>query len=133
MAQSVWLELGLAYQGRQAGTFDTLAKFGVRGVYPLSDTAGLFAAAALRRGLILDAGGWFTFPVQPEDPFGLRAHVGAGLTLTEGRFGLALSGALTYEVERNLDLFLMYTHRPLILPRLSQAFELSAGVRFNFD
>jgi hypothetical protein len=132
-AQSIWLETGLSYQGTETGTYDASPKFGIRGTFPLGDTAGLFVAAGIRGGLVLDAGGWFTFPAGVQDPTGFQSYAGAGLSYTAGRFGLAVSAALSYELEQDLELFIMYTHRPLLLPRISQAFDISAGVKLTLQ
>lgn len=129
LAQSLWLETGLSYQGTESGTFNALPRFGIRGTFPLDDTAGLFVAAGLRGGLVLDAGAWFSFSPGLQDPAGFQSYAGAGLTFTAGRFGLALSAALSYTLQEDLELFLMYTHRPLLLPQVSQAFDISAGVK----
>ena len=138
--QSLWLETGLAYKETTSGEYASALKFGVRGVYPLNDTLGLYAAAAYsRNGLVGDAGAWFSFRQGLEDPLGLQAHVGTGLTYVSGvggagaGIGLALSGALTYEFRRGLAATLVYTHRPLLQRnlRLSQAFDFSAGVKLD--
>ena len=140
LGQSLWLETGLAYKETTTSEYASALEFGVRGVYPLSRTVGLYAAGAYsRNGFVGDAGGWVSFRPGLEDPLGLQAHVGAGLTYVSGvggaggGVGLALSGALTYELRRGLDAALVYTHRPLLQGngRLSQAFDVSAGLRID--
>ena len=133
LAQSIWFEVGVSYQGTEAGTFEASSRFGVRGTFPLSDTAGLFVAAGLRGGLVIDAGSWFMFPSGLQDPTGFQSYAGAGLTYTVGRLGLALSAALSYEIEQDIELFLIYTHRPLLLPVISQAFDVSTGVKITLQ
>lgn len=127
---SVWLEAGLAYH-RGETDLEPGVRFGVRGVQPLSETTGIYAAFGLRGGLTLDVGGWFNFLPGPQDLFGFRSFAGAGLAYAEGSFGLALSAAVAYEVSPSAALTLVYTHRPLFLPELGQAFDVSLGVRLG--
>ena len=137
-AQSVWLEGGLGYsENEQTGNYDLLFKGGVRGTYPLlefpSNSSGLYAAAALRGGLLLDAGGWFTFLPEASELYGFESHLGTGLTYAAGSFGVALSAGVSYDITQGIALSLVYTHRPLFLPELRQAFDLSAGLRIDLD
>jgi hypothetical protein len=131
---SVWLEAGLAYRSTETELATELApapRFGVRGVQPLSETAGFYGAFGLQDALALDVGGWFTFLPGPEDLFGFRSFAGAGLTYAAGSFGFALSAAVAYEVAPGTALTFVYTHRPLLLPALGQSFDLSFGVRLD--
>ena len=137
-AQSVWLEGGLGYdENEQTGDYDFLFKGGVRGTFPLSEfplnSSGLYAAAALRGGLLLDVGGWFTFLPEASELYGFESHLGTGLTYAAGSFGVALSAGVSYDITQGLALSLVYTHRPLFLPELRQAFDLSAGLRIDLD
>ena len=138
-AQSVSLETGLGYvedrdaAAQQAQAFDANFKVGVRVAVPLSRTVGLYAHPFLLDGVGLDAGTWFSFPVTPDDVPGLRSYLGAGVTFVRTGSGLALSAGLGYEVARNTEVVLIYTHRPLILPELSQVFDVSLGLKFDFD
>ncbi len=136
--QSVWLEGGLGYdENKETNTYDLSFKGGVRGTYPLTGAplsrSGLYAAAAWRDGILLDAGGWFTFLPEESELYGLEAHLGAGLTYAVDSFGVALSAGLSYDLTQGLALSFVYTHRPLFLPELKQAFDLSAGVKINLD
>ena len=133
LAQSVWLNLGLGYDERSNGDYRSTVMLGSRIVYPLNDVVGLYGALAFRRGIVLDAGGWFAFRPNPEDPLGFRSYAGAGLGLSGGDFGAALSLALTYDLSEQVGVGVVYTHRPLILPELSQAFDVSLSVRFAAD
>ena len=139
-SQSLWLETGLAYKETTSGNYTNAIEFGVRGVYPLSETVGLYAAGAYsRNGFVGDVGSWFSFAPGLEDPLGLQAHVGTGLTYVSGvggaggGIGLALSGALSYELRRGLAATFVYTHRPLLQGnlRLSQAFDVSVGLKID--
>lgn len=130
-AQSLWLEAGLAYDETETEGYETLARVGVRGVQPLGETAGIYAAFSLRRSLLLDLGGWFSFLPDEDDLFGFRSYAGTGLTYAGGAFGVALSAALTYELSPQTALALVYTHRPLFLPELAQDFDISVGVQVN--
>lgn len=129
--QSLWLEGGLAYQETASGTYQTLFKVGARGVYPLTSTVGLYGAAAWRNGVVLEAGGWFSFLPGLTDPFGLRAYAGVGGTYVAGELGLALSVAVSYDIAPHLALTLDYTHRPLLYPKLEQAFDINTGLRLS--
>jgi hypothetical protein len=138
--QSLWIETGLGYleqidrdnpDERPDQTYDSGFKFGARFVVAVSDVTGLYLAPFLQNGFNVDAGVWFTLPLTIQDVEGVRSYVGTGLTLTGGRFGLALSGAISYDLSNDVALALVYTHRPLFTPRLSQAFDISVGVRFD--
>lgn len=136
--QSVWLEGGLGYdENKETNTYDLSFKGGLRGTYPLTDAplsrSGLYAAAAWRDGILLDAGGWFTFLPEASELYGFEAHLGAGLTYAVDSFGVALSTGLSYDLTQGLALSFVYTHRPLLLPELKQAFDLSAGVKIDLD
>ena len=136
--QSVWLEGGLGYdEDKETNTYDASFKGGVRGTYPLTDaplsSSGLYAAAAWRGGALVDAGGWFTFLPEASELYGFEAHLGAGLTYAVDSFGVALSAGLSYDLTQGVALSFVYTHRPLLLPELKQAFDLSAGVRIDLD
>ena len=136
--QSVWLEGGLGYdENKETGTYDFSVKGGLRGTYPLTDAplsrSGLYAAAAWRNGILVDAGGWFTFLPEEGALYGFEAHLGAGLTYAVDSFGVALSAGLSYDITQGIALSFVYTHRPLVLPELSQAFDLSAGVKIDLD
>ncbi len=138
LAQSVWLEGGLGYdENRVTNTYDLSVKGGLRGTYPLTDaplsSSGLYAAAAWGGGVLLDAGGWFTFLPEENALYGFEAHLGAGLTYAVDSFGVALSAGLSYDLTQGIALSFVYTHRPLLLPELKQAFDLSAGVRLDLD
>ena len=138
--QSVWLEGGLGYDENKetpVAPYDLSFKGGLRGTYPLIDAplsrSGLYAAAAWRNGILVDAGGWFTFLPEEDALYGFEAHLGAGLTYAVDSFGVALSAGLSYDITQGIALSFIYTHRPLVLPELSQAFDLSAGVKIDLD
>jgi hypothetical protein len=135
--QSLWIETGLGYleqlpeEGRAQQVYDSGLKFGARFVLPVSDVTGLYLAPFLQNGFNVDAGAWFTLPLTIQDVEGFRSYLGTGLTLTGGRLGLALSAALSYDFSNDVALTLVYTHRPLLTPRLSQAFDVSVGLKFD--
>jgi hypothetical protein len=136
--QSLWIETGLGYleridnpAERPNQVYDSGFKFGARLVISVSDVTGLYLAPFLQNGFNVDAGAWFTLPLTIQDVEGFRSYVGTGLTLTGGRFGLALSGAISYDLSNDVALALVYTHRPLFTPRLSQAFDISVGIKFD--
>jgi hypothetical protein len=140
--QSLWLETGLGYleqlpeEGRAQQIYDSGFKFGARFVLPVSDVTGLYLAPFLQNGFNVDAGLWFTLPLTIQDVEGFRSYVGTGLTAMTGerfRFGFALSAALSYDLSNDVALALVYTHRPLLTPKLSQAFDISVGVRFDLQ
>jgi hypothetical protein len=141
--QSIWIETGLGYleqlpenpdsNERPDQTYDSGFKFGARFVLPVSNTMGLYLAPYLQSGFSVDAGAWFTLPLTIQDVEGFRSYIGTGLTVTGGRFGFALSGALSYDLSSDVALALVYTHRPLLTPQLSQAFDVSVGLRFDLQ
>ena len=129
-AQVLWLEPALAYRERVDGSYAPRFKIGLRGVWELNDTVGLYTALAYRDALLVDAGAWFSFPLQRDDPFGFRAYAGIGLSYaTSGDAGLALNAAISYALTPGLDLALVYTHRPIVLPEWAQAFDIALGLR----
>ena len=132
LGQSLWLETGLAYRETPPEGYDSGFKVGLRGVLDLNDTVGLYFAPYYLAGFGVDGGVWFSFPVGLDDIVGFTSYLGAGLTLVHSDFGLALSGAVGYELSRDLELVLVYTHRPILLPRLSQTFDVSLGLKIDF-
>ena len=130
--QSIWLESGLGYiEIKEEDRFRIDFKFGVRGVYPINDQLGVYAAFGVQQDVSADAGVWLEFPRSAGDVQNLRADAGVGVTFIDNRYGLALTGALRYELSQSLDLALVYTHRPLFFPDLSQAFDVSLGLRVD--
>ncbi len=127
---SLWFESGLAYRFGDGDLVPHL-RVGFRGVQPLSDTVALYGAFAIDGDLILDLGGWYSFLPDGDDLFGFRSYAGTGLSYVAGSFGLALSAAVTYDLSPQTALLLVYTHRPLFLPELGQAFDLSVGARIT--
>ncbi|CAN5859914.1 hypothetical protein BH24DEI2_BH24DEI2_23580 [soil metagenome] len=132
LGQSLWLETGLAYRETPPDGYAAGLKVGLRGVLDLTDTVGLYVAPYYLQGFGVDGGVWFSFPVGLNDVQGMTSYLGAGLTLVHGDFGFALSGAVGFELSRDLELVLVYTHRPIILPRLSQTFDVSLGLKVDF-
>jgi hypothetical protein len=140
-AQSVWLESGLAYRENGAGSYEPLFKVGLRGFLPLSEPLSLYGALAWRDGIMADVGVWYAFDPNLQDPFGFRTYGGAGLTFVSGdsatanedSVGLALSVAASYAIDETFGLAVIYTHRPLLLPELSQAFDISIGLTLSLD
>jgi hypothetical protein len=133
LAQALWLEVGVGYRPGVTQPFDPLVKLGLRGTLPVGEHAGAFLALGVRGGLLIDAGAWFSLEPGLRDPVGWQAHLGVGASYTAGSLGVVGSAALSYDLERNLALFALYSHRFLLLPRASQGFEVSAGVRFALD
>jgi opacity protein-like surface antigen len=137
--QSLWIETGFGYveqlpsEGRAQQVYDSGFKVGARVVFPVSDRAGIYVSPYLLRGFNVDAGAWFTLPLNIQDVEGFTSYLGTGLTITNARFGFALSGALSYDLSNDVALTLVYTHRPLLTPKLSQAFDLAVGLRFELN
>ena len=100
--------------------------------------AGLLMAVPILIGLassdgdlLLDVGAWYSFLPGADDVFGFRSYAGTGLSYVAGSFGVALSAALSYELSTQTSLVVVYTHRPLFFPEISQAFDVSLGVAFT--
>lgn len=127
---SVWLESGLAYRPGDDALTPHL-RIGLRGLQPLTDTASLYGAFAVDGDLTLDLGGWYSFLPGADDVFGFRSYAGTGLSYVAGSFGVALSAALSFELSTQTSLVVVYTHRPLFFPEISQAFDVSLGVAFS--
>lgn len=127
---SVWLESGLAYRPGEDGLTPRV-RVGLRGLQPLTDTLGLYGAFAVDGDLMLDLGAWYSFLPGADDVFGFRSYAGTGLSYVAGSFGVALSAALSYELSIQTSLVVVYTHRPLFFPEVSQAFDVSLGVAFT--
>lgn len=136
LAQSVWLESGLGYAEERLGDsseYTAYLKLGLRGIFPVTEGVAVYVAPFWLGGFGVDAGTWFSFATDLDDPEGIRTYAGAGLTLIPEGFGLALSAALSYELVRNLDLTISYTHRPLLTPALSQTFDVSVGIALELE
>jgi hypothetical protein len=136
--QSLWLETGLGWLERlddpPKQVYDSGFKIGARVIFPVSEKAGIYLAPYLLRGFNVDAGAWFTLPLTIQDVEGFKSYIGTGLAITTGerfRFGFALSGALSYDLSNDVAIALIYTHRPLLTPTLSQGFDIALGLRFN--
>ena len=127
---SVWLESGLAYRPGEDALTPHL-RVGLRGLQPLTDTISLYGAFAVDGDLTLDLGAWYSFLPGADDAFGFRSYAGTGLSYVAGSFGVALSAALSYELSTRTSLVVVYTHRPLFFPDVSQAFDVSLGVAFT--
>ena len=123
---SVWLESGLAYRPGEDALTPHL-RVGLRGLQPLTDTTSLYGAFAVDGDLLLDLGAWYSFLPGADDVFGFRSYAGTGLSYVAGSFGVALSAALSYELSTQTSLVVVYTHRPLFFPEISQAFDVSLG------
>ena len=135
-AQAIWLETGLAYNEQPNldtnEPYTSYLRVGVRGLIPINKTVSYYIAPQWFGGLGLDTGAWFTFPVTLDDLEGFRSYAGTGLSYTRGKLGLALSAALSYELNRNTDVVAVYTHRPLFTNGLTQAFDISLGFAYTF-
>jgi hypothetical protein len=132
--QSLWIETGVGWLERLPEAqqeYDPGFKIGARVVFPVAERVGIYLAPSLQRGFSLDAGAWFTLPLNIQDVEGFTSYLGTGLTLTNARFGLALSGALSYDLSNDVALTLAYTHRPLLSPQLSQGFDIAVGVKVD--
>ena len=127
---SLWFESGLAYRLGETG-LTPHPRLGVRGVQPLGDTTAVYAAFAVDGDLLLDLGGWYSFLPGADDLFGFRSYAGTGLSYVAGSLGVALSGAVSFELSPQTAVLVVYTHRPLFTPRLGQAFDVSVGVRIT--
>lgn len=144
LAQSVWFELGWGYDETSALEFASGAKIGVRGVYPLNRSLGVYLSPYVITGLGVpeewnglaagvDGGVWYDFRTTPQDLEGFHSYAGVGLSVIKAQFGAVISGAFSYDVGRDLELALIFNYRPLILPDLSQAFDISLGLRYDLD
>jgi hypothetical protein len=154
--QSLWIETGLGYlerlpdnNERPNQTYDSGFKVGARVIFPLpSSRVGIYLAPYLqfeskadaesKTYAGMDAGAWFTLPLNIQDIEGFTSYIGTGLSVTalatdNIRFGFALSAALSYDLSNDVALALVYTHRPLLTPKLSQAFDISVGLRFDLQ
>jgi hypothetical protein len=140
-SQSLWLETGLNYFETESNVYAQTFKLTLRGTYPLTDSLSVFSALQLQNdfdsntteALTLDAGAWFPMPVEVSDPFGLQSYLAVGASYVDATLGLALVIAASYELTRNLDIVLVYTHRPLVYPRRAQAFDVGIGIKFDLE
>ena len=141
-AQSLWLEGGLAYDeipSEATAEFASGFEIGLRAIAPLTRRVGIYArpfwfgGAGEAAGLGVDGGVWLSLPNDPEDLVGFSSYLGAGLTLVRAKYGFALSGALSYELSRDREVVLIYTHRPVVSPEFSQTFDIALALKFDFD
>ena len=137
LAQSVWFEVGWTYDETMGLEFESGAKIGLRGVYPLNRSLGLYLSPYVITGSDIaggvDTGVWYDFRTTPQDLEGFRSYAGVGLTIIKAQFGAVISGAFSYEIARNTELAFTFSYRPLIIPDFSQAFDVSLGVRYTLD
>lgn len=130
----MWLESGLGYRRDYAdssASLSPLPRGGVRLTHELWPRKSLYLAAAYDGAVTVDAGGWFGFAPKATDLYGFNAAMGAGVSYVGGAWGATLSAAVRYELLPDVDLQLVYTHRPIFFPELSQAFDVSLGVGFD--
>jgi hypothetical protein len=130
-AQSLTIETGLGYVGKGNNQYLDYFKVGAKAFLPVSESVDLYVAPHWMGGFGIDAGTSFKLPLTIEDLEGFRSYVGTGLSLIQGRFGFALSAAVSYDLSDRTGLVLTYTHRPLLSPGLSQAFDVSLGINVN--
>jgi hypothetical protein len=130
-SQSLTIEAGLGYVGQGNSQYLDYFKVGAKAFLPVSEGVDLYVSPYWMGGFGIDAGASFKLPLTIQDLEGFRSYVGAGLSLTQRRFGFALSAAVSYEFSNQAALVLTYTHRPLFGPSLSQAFDISFGVNFR--
>ena len=155
--QSLWIETGLDWleqidnpDERPNQVYDEGFKVGARVIFPIaSSSIGIYLAPYLRfdrkveadvpkieTNLGVDTGAWFTLPLNIQDVEGFTSYIGTGVSIAalaanDMRFGIAVSGAITYDLNDSIALALVYTHRPLFTPRLSQGFDVSIGIGFD--
>lgn len=151
-SQSIWLEPGLAYtenltNGEANQNFEPFLTLGLKATFPVTDTLSLYVHPYWQNGFAADAGLWIDFAGRIQDLEGFNSFTGiglsflplfntdtdTGLTPTTAAYGLALSGGVSYDLTESIAATLTYTHRPIIVPSLSQAFDLSFGLRFFFE
>lgn len=131
LSQSVTLESGLGYIEESSNQYRNTFKIGARVLLPVSESSQLYINPYWLGGFGLDAGAWFRLPLTIQDLEGFHSYVGGGLSLTQARFGFALNAAISYDFSDQAALVLIYTHRPLVTPQLSQVFDLSLGINFK--
>ncbi len=132
-AQSLWLESGVAYTETSSQTYEPAFKLGIRAIVLVTETVGAYLHPHIRAGFGLDAGLWLRFPAGIEDLEGFRSYLGGGLSIIQGRFGVGLSAAFSYETSANTEVALVYTHRALLTPELGQAFDIALAFVLRFD
>ncbi len=132
-AQSITVETGLGYIEQVNSQYLDYFKIGAKAMFPVSENVDLYVAPYWMGGFNIDAGAWFRLPITIEDLEGFRSYVGTGLSVTQARFGFALSAAVSYDLSDQTALMLTYTHRPLISPSFKQAFDISVGINFELE
>jgi hypothetical protein len=132
-AQSLTIETGLGYVGQGNNQYLDYFKVGAKGLFPVSEGVELYVAPYWMGGFGIDAGASFRLPLTIQDLEGFRSYVGTGLSIIQGRFGFALSAAVSYDLSDRTAVVLSYTHRPLLSPTLSQAFDVSFGVSIDLQ
>ncbi len=149
-AQSFWLESGLAYSeilndSVANQNFEPYFKLGLRGIFPISESIGIYINPYWQGGFGLDAGAWFDFPGKIQDLENFNSFAGLGLSYlpilnlssetgfgqTQAAFGLVLLAGVSYDLNGSLSITLSYTHHPILSPSLAQAFDIGLGLRLN--
>ena len=134
LAQSISFEAGLGFienivSGKASQEYSTDIKLGLRGLVPIDKTMDFFLAPYYVKGFGLDTGLWFNFPVSLEDEIDFDSYAGLGLSILGNRIGMNLVLSVSYEVAKDNQITLTYTHRPLFTPVLSQSFDISIGYK----
>ncbi len=134
LAQSISVETGLGFienivTGKASQEYSADIKLGLRGTAPIDNNLDIFFAPYYFHGFGIDSGLWFNFPVSLEDEIDFDSYAGIGLSYLDNRIGMNLVLAISYEVSKNNQITLTYTHRPLFTPVLSQAFDIAIGYK----
>lgn len=132
--QSISFETGLGFIEQIASSKSTQeynidVKLGLRGTMPIDNNIELFFAPYYLSSFGLDTGLWFNFPVSLEDEIDFDSYAGLGLSYINNRIGMNLVLSVSYEVAKDNQITLTYTHRPLFSPVLSQSFDIALGYK----
>jgi len=134
LAQSISFETGLGFienivSGKASQEYSTDIKLGLRGALAIDQNMDFFIAPYYAKGFGLDTGILFNFPVSLEDEIDFDSYAGLGLSYIDNRIGMNLIISVSYEVAKDNQITLTYTHRPLFTPVLTQAFDIALGYK----
>ena len=134
LAQSISFETGLGFienivSGKATQEYSPDIKLGLRGTVPIDKSMDFFIAPYYAKGFGIDTGLWFNFPVSLEDEVDFDSYAGLGISIIDNRIGMNLVVSVSYEVSKDNQITLSYTHRPLFTPVLNQSFDIALGYK----
>ncbi len=133
--------------------YEPFLHLGLQANIPINNDLSLYVKPFWQDGFGADAGVWIDFPGRIQDLEGFNSFMAVGLSyinlrngitdsrvsppsalqVNESGLGFAISAGISYDLNDLVAATVRYTHRPIILPSLAQAFDVSLGLRLSFE